>query len=218
MKSTSPDKTNGYLTLAIECAAGPLSVALLMDGEVIARGEGIESQAKVGELTNVVNGVIARSEHSLHDIDCVVISIGPGSYTGIRSGIAFGKGIEAGSDVDIRMIPLTYAMARYSAVEGVVGAVVRVGRSECAIEIFSGDERLHYDVIESDSLGEAIDFLTSDTGVNVWMIDPRLRQAVSGVKVNLGFAEVQFAELLGTAVSSVDPTSFDPTAYLVSKF
>lgn len=217
--TTSPqDRTSRHLTLAIECAAGPLSVVLVSEGRVVAGSDGTESQAKVGELTDVVNDVLAQSGRSLQEVECVVISIGPGSYTGIRSGIAFAKGIKAGSGVEVRMIPLTYAMTRGSASKGIVGAVVRVGRNECAVEVFSGSDRLLFEVVGSDALGDTVEAITRSQGVVEWMVDSRLKESVSGVKADLKFAEIPFAELLGTAASDEGSTLFQETSYLFSKF
>lgn len=218
MNQASQNTPKRNLVLALECAAGSLSVVLMTEGGVIALSEGDESHAKVSELAVVVNDVLGQAEVSLQEVRNLAVSIGPGSYTGIRSGIAFAKGIQAGSELDVRMIPLTYAMTRSSGARGIVGAVVRVGRSECAYEIFSGSERLLYDVVASDTLGETIERLTADRNVVEWEVDPRLRDVVFGVKANLRIAADNFAFLIGSAVSEVESIAFDETAYLASKF
>ena len=61
-------------------------------------------------LTQIVNS-IAQKGITLKEIDHWTVGIGPGSFTGIRMGIAMIKGICAGTDASYRGLPSSLAMA-----------------------------------------------------------------------------------------------------------
>ena len=80
---------SGPLTLAI-ATAGPVGAAIVGDG--VERSAATGAQALSGAL-RCVNGALAESGHAIYDIDLVAVCCGPGSFTGLRIGVALAKSI-----------------------------------------------------------------------------------------------------------------------------
>jgi tRNA threonylcarbamoyladenosine biosynthesis protein TsaB len=102
------------IILLIETAAQVCSVALAIDGVVVAH-KFTNDQKKSQE---VINELIAQmfDEHSfsINQLSAVAISGGPGSYTGLRVGASCAKGICYALD-----IPLIHIDSVFSMIEGI---------------------------------------------------------------------------------------------------
>lgn len=82
------------LILHIETATKICSVALSEAGECLHSIEKNPSEYVHGEyLTLFIGELMLKSEKSLNDLDAISVSIGPGSYTGLRIGLAVAKGL-----------------------------------------------------------------------------------------------------------------------------
>jgi len=81
------------LILNIETATGVCSVALAQDGELIGLVESNTKNSHSSVLTLFMDEVLKTAGVALSDIDAVAISEGPGSYTGLRIGVATAKGL-----------------------------------------------------------------------------------------------------------------------------
>ena len=75
-------------TLAIDTSTNLGSVALLRDGTIAAEVAGMV-RARHGEtLLPHVEHVMAVAGEEIGDIDLIAVGIGPGSFTGLRVGVA----------------------------------------------------------------------------------------------------------------------------------
>ena len=79
--------------LAIDTATRQLGVALLEEERLIASYELLVDYPHAVELPAAVNRVLEAGHAALRDLDAVVVDIGPGSFTGLRIGLAFVKAL-----------------------------------------------------------------------------------------------------------------------------
>jgi tRNA threonylcarbamoyladenosine biosynthesis protein TsaB len=79
--------------LCIETATQVCSVALSIDGKFAGVKETNEKNAHSRVLTNFIQELIKEQGISLKKIDAIAISMGPGSYTGLRIGVSTAKGL-----------------------------------------------------------------------------------------------------------------------------
>ena len=81
------------LILNLETATEICSVGLSEGEALICLKETSEQYKHASQITILIQKCLAEAGHSLHDIDAVAVSKGPGSFTALRIGIATAKGI-----------------------------------------------------------------------------------------------------------------------------
>lgn len=114
-------------------------------------------------LTHIVPMVVRLLEEcqvGIQDVDAVVVGRGPGSFTGVRIGVATAKGLAQGRGVPLRGVGTLDAIAeRFAGREGLVGVVGDAMRHEVYPALFrctrGALERLEPDsVCRPDELAE----------------------------------------------------------------
>ena len=81
------------LTLAFESSAKAASTALVRDGELFAQSIQCSGLTHSRTLLPMAEDMLKNTGVSLNDIDLIACAHGPGSFTGIRIGIATVKGL-----------------------------------------------------------------------------------------------------------------------------
>ncbi len=100
------------IILGIETATKNCSVALFEDGIVIAEKECISDGYEHAEqLTFFIQDVIDSANITLNKVEAVALSMGPGSYTGLRIGTSTSKGLCYALDIPLISISTLKAMA-----------------------------------------------------------------------------------------------------------
>ena len=85
------------ITLALESAAAVASVALMQDGNALAELTLNNGNTHSETLLPMVDALLSLTGHTTADIDLFAASVGPGSFTGVRIGVATVKGLAFGS-------------------------------------------------------------------------------------------------------------------------
>ncbi len=102
---------NKPLILLIETATTTCSVALSENGQVIAIKELNESNIHASQITLFIEDVMIKSQKKYSDLQAVAVSMGPGSYTGLRIGVSTAKGLCYALDIPLIAIDTIEAMA-----------------------------------------------------------------------------------------------------------
>ena len=79
--------------LALESSAKAASCAVLSDGEVLAAAWQATGLTHSRTLLPMVEDMLKNSELSVRDMDAIAVAAGPGSFTGLRIGVAAVKGL-----------------------------------------------------------------------------------------------------------------------------
>ncbi|MFO7177884.1 MAG: tRNA (adenosine(37)-N6)-threonylcarbamoyltransferase complex dimerization subunit type 1 TsaB [Pseudomonadota bacterium] len=98
--------------LALETSTRRGSAALLEEGRVLAAAEHDELNAHAERMLALVAHLLDRSGWSRTSIERVAVGTGPGSFVGLRVGIALAQGIALGLDVPVVGVSSLQAMAR----------------------------------------------------------------------------------------------------------
>ncbi len=97
--------------LGIETATLAGGIALMSDAGLIAEYR-LHVEARHSQRILVaVDHVLTESKTALSDLDAIAVSIGPGSFTGLRVGLATAKGLLMGIGKPIVLVPTLEAMA-----------------------------------------------------------------------------------------------------------
>jgi tRNA threonylcarbamoyladenosine biosynthesis protein TsaB len=100
------------LLLALETATPATSAALLRGEELVAEAHAESGRPAAEVLLPLVDALLARAEVGLEAIGAFAVSIGPGSFTSLRVGVATLKGLAFGSPAPAVAVPTLAALAR----------------------------------------------------------------------------------------------------------
>ena len=128
--------TSAPLILSVETATLAGSVSLVRGDEVLTTISGDNQVSHSNRLLSEIETALDHTGYSLADIDLFAVATGPGSFTGLRIGIATVKGLAYSLSKPCVGIPTLQAVA-YSArdCERVV-AVLPAGRGEVFVQSF----------------------------------------------------------------------------------
>ncbi|MEQ1646533.1 MAG: tRNA (adenosine(37)-N6)-threonylcarbamoyltransferase complex dimerization subunit type 1 TsaB, partial [Pyrinomonadaceae bacterium] len=127
-------------TVAIESAIRGGSISLIAGGVEIDNWIGSTEVSKAEDLLVDIDAMLGRNSLSISDIDHLAVSAGPGSFTGIRIGIATALGLKTGLGIPMSSVSALTAMAAISSFEGNAVVAVPVGRNAICLQTFSQDK------------------------------------------------------------------------------
>lgn len=111
------------IILCIETGTDICSVALSEEGELIALRESREGHDHARNVGVFVDEVLTENDLRPEDLAAVAIGRGPGSYTGLRIGTAFAKGLCYGLDIPLIAVDSLESMARIAVEDYEVGTL-----------------------------------------------------------------------------------------------
>lgn len=162
--------------LALDAGSPTVSVALGRGGVVLAtRSEAISRSSK--RLLQMIDEVLAEAGVEREELGGVVALRGPGSFTGLRVGLATALGLHLALGAPAAALPTLLVLAAAAACcEGEVLAAVDALRGEWTVQPFAGDP--------PRALGEA-------ETVPVAALAARAPAAIVGFGVPAAFAELR---------------------------
>jgi tRNA threonylcarbamoyladenosine biosynthesis protein TsaB len=130
--------------LAIDAALDDASAAVWEgDGEPVAGSvsEAVcaERATASRELLPAIDRLLALRGWSISDLDGVVLTLGPGSFTGLRIGVSLVKGLMSACPVRVAAVGTLDAVAVASGRSGHVAAVLDARRGEVYARLFRCD-------------------------------------------------------------------------------
>jgi tRNA threonylcarbamoyladenosine biosynthesis protein TsaB len=119
------------LLLAVESATVRASVALLRGESLLAEVLLAEGRPVSETLLAGIDAALGRAGLTLERVEAFAVSIGPGSFTGLRVGLATVKGLAFASERPVAAVPTLAALARGAgAAAGPVAALLDAQRGE----------------------------------------------------------------------------------------
>lgn len=101
------------LLLALETATRATSVALLRGGELIAEQRASADEGATAEtLLPTLDALLKRCGETAVSVEAFAVSVGPGSFTGLRIGVATVKGLAFGTARPVAPVATLAALAR----------------------------------------------------------------------------------------------------------
>ncbi len=97
--------------LSIDTAHGVCSVAIGEGGSVISEIKDDESSKQAERLVGYIEGILAQNQWTYDDLGAVAVNIVPGSFTGIRIGVAAANGIGLAKNIPVFGVGSLEAMA-----------------------------------------------------------------------------------------------------------
>src|SRR5262252_8762915 len=105
------------LILNIDTSQDTACVSLALDGEVITAATNESQKDHAAWIHGAVEKIFAQAEHPINEMAAVGLSNGPGSYTGLRIGLATAKGLCYALKIPLITVGTLEVMSR-NALEG----------------------------------------------------------------------------------------------------
>jgi tRNA threonylcarbamoyladenosine biosynthesis protein TsaB len=99
------------LILNIETSEHVCSVAISKDKKLVAIKEDSEGMSHSKLLARFVDDILKENDIKPNELDAIAVSKGPGSYTGLRIGVSFAKGMCYGLDIPLISVGTLEALA-----------------------------------------------------------------------------------------------------------
>ena len=128
------------IILALDTTTKNGSIAVLRDGVVRVERVGDGSITHGQRLPNEVAAVLSEAALTIHDVDLLAVASGPGSFTGLRIGIATVQGLAMALGRRVVPVSALEALAR-AAVEsrGPIAAWMDAQRGEVFAALYGAD-------------------------------------------------------------------------------
>lgn len=125
------------LILSVETATLAGSVSLARGEEVFARFSGDAGISHSNTLLRDIDKIMSEAHVELTEIDLFAVASGPGSFTGLRIGIATVKGLAATLNCPCVGIPTLHAVAHSGGASEKTVALLPAGRGEVFAQLFT---------------------------------------------------------------------------------
>ena len=189
--------------LNIDTSTDVCSVALTSEGTVLEHREDYEGQNHAKVLSSFINDMLDYATPRGIKLDAVAVSMGPGSYTGLRIGVSFAKG-------------LCYALSKPLIAVGSLEALTAVAREDYEagiIDVEGWEEATLCPMVDArrmevyaqlfDANGRAL----SDVKAEVVTADSFAEQRTKGGKfIVFGSGAAKCADIIGAELVAVTPS------------
>ena len=139
--------------LAFETSAKAASVALLNDGVLLAEYYQNSGQTHSRTVMKMAEDLLCNCDLTVAQVDAVAVAAGPGSFTGVRIGVAAAKGFAWGRQLPCCGVSTLEAMAWSSGLaDGVVVPAMDARRSQVYTAIFRMEQGVPQRLMEDSAI------------------------------------------------------------------
>ena len=169
--------------LAIDSSSKPASASVVADGKLLCEVFVNNGFTHSKTLMPVINDVMKHSEVSLNEIDLCAVVTGPGSFTGVRIGVAAAKGLCFNLGIPCVSISTLEAMAyNLSCVKGYVCSIMDARCSQVYTATFR--------------CGDCVERVTQDRAISINELIEQLKALDGDVYILGDGASLVYAKLL----------------------
>jgi tRNA threonylcarbamoyladenosine biosynthesis protein TsaB len=128
------------IVLGLDTCLSSCSVAVLDGERVVASAREVMARGHQERLAPMAQAVMAQAGLAFAAVDRIAVTVGPGSFTGLRVGIAFAKGLALALDKPAVGIGTLEALAAEA--DGLVFAVIDARRGQLYLQGFEDGRAL----------------------------------------------------------------------------
>ena len=206
--------------LSIETSTKACSVAIHELGKLIVSQKLFVEKSHSSHLTKMIEAAIKNADITMGDLDAVAISMGPGSYTGLRIGTSTAKGICYALDIPLIAVNTLEAMAygvnKYNHHKALLCPMIDARRMEVFCLVTDSDlkilEETNAKIIDENSFE---DFLEGDSILFFGDGAKKCKSMFEGNSNAVFIDEVtpSAMDIGHLATTKYDEKSFEDTAY-----
>jgi tRNA threonylcarbamoyladenosine biosynthesis protein TsaB len=154
------------MLLGIDTSTQAVGIAIFDGFQILCEETWISRRYHTVELAKAVQENLTRAGLSANDLDVLSVAIGPGSFTGLRIGLALVKGIAYTHQLPVIGIPTLDITARaVPPVQKRLAAVLQAGRERLAVGWYQVENAAwkSADTVENLTLDELVSRLDQPT-------------------------------------------------------
>ena len=194
--------------LSIETTTNICSVSLFNNKELIVLKE--NSDRKHSTLLGVfVNEIFENSNIGINSLDAIALSIGPGSYTGLRIGLSFSKGIAFSLNKPI--IPInTIESLNYSINDSNYFIIVHAYKNYFFIQEYRNGQKF------KNTIFDTIDFIKHDAIIYGYSNNKLEKDIIKILPSSLNIANVaydNYNNYICNHIKSIKPNYIKPIQF-----
>ncbi|HEY6072178.1 MAG TPA: tRNA (adenosine(37)-N6)-threonylcarbamoyltransferase complex dimerization subunit type 1 TsaB, partial [Anaerolineales bacterium] len=122
------------MLLAIDTSTSQMGLALYDGAQVLAESIWTSPQHHTVELAPAVAALLKQTEQKVGALTALGVAIGPGSFTALRVGLSFAKGLALARRLPVMGIPtLDVVAAAQPLADMLLAAVLQAGRGRLAV-------------------------------------------------------------------------------------
>ena len=168
------NKSDKPLIIALETSGRSGSVALATGEKYLAQTEFSGPMRHSAELFGAINGLLLRYGKEPQQIEQVYISVGPGSFTGLRIAVTFAKTIHLANNskiIAVDSLDVITANVEPNSQYKKIATVLDAKRSQFFVAVYKNQDS-HYEKIQPDSLMTAEEFIEkfANTDEPIWLL------------------------------------------------
>ncbi|HXV00224.1 MAG TPA: tRNA (adenosine(37)-N6)-threonylcarbamoyltransferase complex dimerization subunit type 1 TsaB [Caulobacteraceae bacterium] len=130
------------LILVVDTCLAMCQAALVRGGVALASSREPMVRGHQERLAPMVSEVMAAAGVRLAEVERIAVTAGPGSFTGLRVGLAFAKGLALALERPCLGVGTLAALAASEAGDGFRTAAIDAGRGAVYLQCFAGEDEL----------------------------------------------------------------------------
>lgn len=131
------------LIFGIDTCCMAATAALMDEKKLIAQTVIHHKKTHSQKMMPQIKAMFAQAEIALDAVDCFAAAVGPGSFTGVRIGVATAKGLAQAAQKPCAAISTLHALANNSALfDGILCPILDARRNQVYNALFRGGKQL----------------------------------------------------------------------------
>ena len=150
--------------LAVDTSSAICSVAILEDDKLIDKNELDDGKTHSENLMPLLDELLKRNSIDIKEIELIACTVGPGSFTGIRIGVATIKPIAEVLDIKVASVMSLEALARNVENKEIIVSLIDARNNQVYAGIFDEKYNKKEEYI-ADDINEVIKVLEKYEGI-----------------------------------------------------
>lgn len=173
--------------LSMDTTGGSCSVALCENDRILCEAYLHQKLTHSQTLMPLIDNCLRQTDKTIADIDGFAVTVGPGSFTGVRIGICAAKGLAQVADKPIVAIDtLELLTQNIAGFEGIVCPILDARRGQAYTAFFRNGERICADF--ADSIEAILEKLPAEPVLFLGDGVPVLREKILQARPDAQFA------------------------------
>ncbi|KSB90894.1 tRNA threonylcarbamoyladenosine biosynthesis protein TsaB [Caulobacter vibrioides] len=128
--------------LSVDTCLAASSVAVVEDGRTLAARSEPMTRGHQERIAPLAKEIAAEAGIAFSALDRIAVTVGPGSFTGLRVGLSFAKGLAQALGIPCVGVNSLEALAASVQAEGLVAAVLDAKMGQVYLQVFDGGKAL----------------------------------------------------------------------------